>query len=438
MWFKVAWVRGLRLLFLLAWLMLLAGCQLLPSLAQESEPETLDGRILVWHSWNAADTAVLNGFITSFRQLHPDVTIVVVAYPANQLQQQYIQSTPLGFGPDLLIAPHEFLTPLHQANTIRNITDDLPEGYQQNFLPQSFDLGRVHDQLHALPLSLRPMALYYNRQLVPILPSNQTYDSLVLEASNGRPVGLNLEVSPSYMGIGAFGSDMFTATGALAADQTGLTNWLTWLSNNSQRNGVLLSQDGQLLRERFINGQLAYYTGFYDDWAELAAALNTDGETMVGVAPLPQGPFGQSRPLLWGEMMFFNPTSSDRQYEAALALAQFLANQEQSRRLMQQTKRVPANQLVRIDAAAYPEMAGFAAQGRTAVSIPTSFQPYVLGPATASMYTAVLSGVRTPTQAVCEYQANLIASIQNTTADLSACRPPTPTPSPTLTTTPQP
>jgi arabinogalactan oligomer / maltooligosaccharide transport system substrate-binding protein len=438
MWFKVAWVRGLRLLFLLAWLMLLAGCQLLPSLAQESEPETLDGRILVWHSWNAADTAVLNGFITSFRQLHPDVTIVVVAYPANQLQQQYIQATPLGFGPDLLIAPHEFLTPLHQANTIRNITDDLPEGYQQNFLPQSFDLGRVHDQLHALPLSLRPMALYYNRQLVPILPSNQTYDSLVLEASNGRPVGLNLEVSPSYMGIGAFGSDMFTPTGALAADQTGLTNWLTWLSNNSQRNGVLLSQDGQLLRERFINGQLAYYTGFYDDWAELAAALNVDGETMVGVAPLPQGPFGQSRPLLWGEMMFFNPTSSDRQYVAALALAQFLANQEQSRRLMQQTKRVPANQLVRIDAAAYPEMAGFAAQGRTAVSIPTSFQPYVLGPATASMYTAVLSGVRTPTQAVCEYQANLIASIQGSTADLSACRPPTPTPTPTLTTTPQP
>ncbi|MCA9982283.1 MAG: extracellular solute-binding protein, partial [Anaerolineales bacterium] len=223
--------------------------------------------------------------------------------------------------------------------------------------------------------------------------------------------------------IGAFGPGMFTAEGRLAADQPGLTNWLTWLSVNSQRRGMLVTQDEIVLRERFMNEQMVYYAGFYDEWAELSQALDQNGEIVVGVAPLPQGPFGQSRPLLRAEMMYFNPTSSETQYETALALARFLVNPEQNRRLMRETRRVPANQLVRIDTAVYPQIAGFAAQARTAVNIPAPFRPHILSPLTASLYTSVLSGVRTPTQAVCDYQATLIATMQGQQPDLTPCQP---------------
>lgn len=397
----------------------LAGCR--PVAASDSTPSRLTGRILVWHSWSGADTAVLNDLVTNFQVLHPNSHIILQYIPPAQLQADYLRATPLGFGPDLLIAPSELMLPLSNAGTLRDITPEIDAAYRQNFLPQSVALGERHGRVHAIPLALRPMGLFYNQRLIPTLPSIQTYDSLVLEASNGRPLGLNINPEPAYMGIGAFGPGMFTADGRLAATQPGLTNWLTWLSNNNQRRGVIITQDEILLKDRFMNEQLAYYPGFYDDWAEFSQALDVDGEEVVAIAPLPQGPFGQSRPLLRAELMFFNPTSSHNQYETALALARFLTNPEQSRRLMRETRRVPANQLVRVDAAVYPQIAAFAAQGRTAVAIPPAFRPHVLSPLTAGLYTSVLSGVSTPTQAVCGYQASLIANMQGRPPDLTNC-----------------
>ncbi|MCB8988915.1 MAG: extracellular solute-binding protein, partial [Ardenticatenaceae bacterium] len=264
----------------------------------------------------------------------------------------------------------------------------------QDYLSGAVQTLTYQDKLYGLPLSLRPMALYYNTQLVSAPAA--TLDEWLDQAANGASVALNTNFRPAFWGIQAFGGQAFDEQRRVILDQGGFANWLNWLRNAQDAPGMILSRDEASLRDLFFTGKAAYYTGSPDDLVDAKAALGIDN---VAVSVLPAGPIGPSGPLLDVEAIYFNHASAPTQTETAVLLAQFLTNASQSSTMMREIGRVPANRTVKVDPRLNPAVAGFAAQARTAVPVPNIPPMETLVALGDDIYKAVLEGVLEPAEA---------------------------------------
>ncbi|KAA3655678.1 MAG: extracellular solute-binding protein [Chloroflexi bacterium] len=350
------------------------------------EEPALEGRILFWHDWGTEDTAVLDELLAGFSALNPDVRVLTVAVPPGTLRQRYEETAVLGLGPDLLVLSDTDVRPLADANLIRSIPDDVTNA--DKFLSTALGSLRYDDHLYGFPLSLRPLALYYNADKVAEPPG--TLDALLQEARAGQSVALNAQFLHSLWGLPAFGGSLFDAEGRVVLNQGGYNSWLNWLKTAQETPGVILERNDEILRELFVSERVAYYVGSPQALPDLQEQM---GVARVRSTVLPAGPNGPAGPLLQVEAILFNQASSNHQIELALALADFLTNAEQNARLMRDTNRVPANRRVRVDQQTFPVIAGFAAQARTAVPVPQGPQMETLVASGEDMLRGVLTGI---------------------------------------------
>ncbi|GJM40207.1 MAG: hypothetical protein DHS20C20_04890 [Ardenticatenaceae bacterium] len=346
----------------------------------------MQGRILFWHDWDGEDTAVLNELIDGFHALHPEVRVVTIAVPSGMLRQRYEETASLGLGPDLLILSDADVRPFADTNLIRPLLDE--EINAEKFLSTALDSLRYQDALYGLPLSLRPVALYYNAEQVE--QPARTLEVLLQQAEAGQNVALNSQFTTSLWGISTFGGTLFNDEGQVVLDQGGFTNWLNWLKTAQEIPGITLDRNDATLRDLFVSERVAYYVGGPQALPDLRERM---GEAKVRATSLPAGPNGPSGPLLQVEAILFNQASSEQQAELALALADYLTNAEQNARLMRGTDRVPANRLVRVDQQLFPVIAGFIAQARTAVTVPQLTQMDTLIAEGDDMLRGVLTGL---------------------------------------------
>jgi len=378
----------LRKYFLLFTLLILSAC----TAGSTSTLAGTHGQILLWHSWNEEETATLARILNKFNEIYPDVDVISQAVPANELLSRYEQSASSGIGPDLFIGPNNWLMPLADQHLIQDLRPYAPA--TEEYLSRAVASLTYNEGLYGLPLALRPMALYYNTQMVTTPPA--TLDDWLIQAANENPSALNTNFKPAFWGIQAFGGQLFDEDSRIVLDQGGFANWLSWLKTAQDSPGMILSPDEATLRDLFFSGKAAFYTGNPDDLPAARAAL---GRENVAVAVLPAGPNGPSGPLLDVEAIYFNHATPPPQTETAVLLAKFLTNANQSATLMREIGRVPANRTVKVDPRIYPAEAGFAAQARTAVAYPNLPQMEPITAGGDDVYKAVLQGVIEPTEA---------------------------------------
>lgn len=378
--------------YLICLLLWLTACQGQQAESGASSGASSRGKILLWHSWEGTEAQVLSAVLREFDQIYPNLSVISQAVPANELRQRYEQAARLGLGPDLFIAPGEWLVPLAEAGLIQDLRAYEPA--TENYLSSALASLTYEQALYGLPLALRPMALYYNTALVDRPAA--TLDEWLAQTANGRSAAINVNFSAVFWGIQAFGGDLFDDTGRTVLDQGGFANWLSWLRNAQAAPGMILSRDVDSLRDLFFSGKAAYYTGSPDDLQAARAALGADG---VSVAVLPAGPNGPSGPLLHVEAIYFNQATPAAQTRQALLLAAFLTNATQSTTLMRELGRVPANRTVPVDPRLHPAEAGFAAQARTAVPVPHLPQAALVFSRGDEITRSVLEGVLDVTEA---------------------------------------
>lgn len=218
---------------------------------------------------------------------------------------------------------------------------------------------------------------------------------------------------PAYWGIESFGVGLFDPTGKFTLAESGFTEWLTWLLGVADSPGVILNPDAIALQQMYIEGRVAYYVAGPEELNMLGATM---GKDVVGVVPLPSGPTGPSGPLLPVDAVMLGTASSAEQTDAALAVARFLTNPQQSTIFMRDLGHIPANQDVSVDSRIYPVLAGFSRQARTAVVLPNDlFRDafYLLGD---RAYANVLAGTMTPEEAVCDFGLAVV-ELQGYTAE---------------------
>jgi arabinogalactan oligomer/maltooligosaccharide transport system substrate-binding protein len=278
-------------------------------------------------------------------------------------------------------------------------------------------LTQYRDQLFGFPLFLAPNALYYNKNLVTEPP--ESLDDLLVEAVAGNQVAFVPRFEEAYWGIQAFGEGLFDEQDRFTLVESGFTEWLSWLDKAQSASGVILNIDNASLLELFTSGEVAYYVAGPEAREPLTSMMDEEDSFEFGVVPLPAGLQGPAGPLLSAETILLYAFSSPEQNRIANALANFLVNQQQSIRFMRELDHVPANPVVNVDRRIYPIANGFTRQARTAVVLPNEIPTDPLVAAGDRAYVSVLSGVLTPTEAVCRFGQEVAAFQDYTAADMS-------------------
>ncbi len=372
------------LLFLL---FLLAACS-------SRGDNALRGSVLVWHSWEEEQAAVLDTVLENFVELNPDVNINTIYIPADRLLERYEVAAEAALGPDLVLAPSSFIRPLAEAGLIQPIGDLVGEAERDRYLPVALETVRYDDALYGLPESLRLMGLFYNKRLVTT-PAT-TLDELEQQANQGRRPGLSTNFVDAFWGVQAFGGQLFDENGAAVLDRGGFANWLDWLKTAQENPNFVLSRNPASLTTLFAEEEIAYLVNEPDVLADLQERM---GESVVGVAPLPSGPIGSAGPFVESNAFLFNIASSARQRELAVDLALFITNAEQETLLMRRAGRIPANRRVRVNPRVDTVAYSFFSQARSAVPLTNSARIQPVLERGEITYNQVLQGVIEPLEA---------------------------------------
>ena len=374
----------------------------------DEEADQLGGRILLWHAWNEEDSVVLDEVLGRFREIHPGVTIKVQRFEhQDALQAEFITSADAGLGPDVLIAPGEWVRPLADLGLIRPITTAATAEELERYVPITLAAMQYDDELFGLPEAVSTAVLFYRRAQVTTPPA--TLDELVEEANAGKIVALSSDFGDASWGLRAFGGRVFDEDGQIMLDRGGFANWLAWLKNARDAPGMILGLNRELLLQQFVEKKdITYFVGDYSDLDVVREALGADG---FGVAPLPAGPIGSAGSLLYVDGLLFSAASSDNQFEIAVELAKFLTNVEQSTTLMRLAQRAPANGKVRINQRLDPIVNIVNEQVRTAFVIPNVVGSEQAFSMVGDIFTQVLEGVLEPAQAATDIEETFRANL---------------------------
>lgn len=339
-------------IFLSVGLFLLTSCQ-----------SVLTPRLVLWHTWEGEQAQVINSAVNRFGEIFDDVVVVASYVPPDDLIERYMTTAEQGLGPDIFIAPNTALRELADAGLIKSLPEDTLN--PALYYTASLATATYQDQLYAVPFAMRPLAMYYNLDLIDN-PAT-TLSELIIQAEAGTGVAINTQFRQILWGVQAYGGQLLDDEGRIILNQGAFTNWLNWLLNANANPQIFLSRDTTTLRRLFFDERVAYYTGSASELPTIREQMGTDN---IGVVPLPAGPNGASGPLMQADLLMFNPSSAPSVQTHAIDLAIFLTNLEQANTFMRDLQLVPANRRVRVDLRTYPAIAGFIAQTRTAVTVP--------------------------------------------------------------------
>ncbi|MCB0192010.1 MAG: extracellular solute-binding protein [Anaerolineae bacterium] len=368
-----------------------------------------EGAILLWHDWTGAESAYLNSLLDRFRQLHPQVSVISVAVPQDELVATFQERTEAGLGPDLLLVDSSLAFEMAQAGLLKDLgqRDDIDRA---RFLGAALNTIRDGDQLYGLPFSLHTQVLYYNTELTSAPPS--TLEEWLTTISNTRKVAFNSDLIEAFWGVPAFGGRVLNEQGQWVLDRGGFVNWIDFIKTVQATPGFIVDTDPTRLQTIFETGEAAYFPGDSRALTQLQAAL---GEEQLGVAALPGGPSDEpAGPILKTDVFVFSWVAGSKETDLAMTLAEFMTNlEQQSRLIVDPMGRLPAHAQVRYGQNLAPAILELAKQSRTALPISFAQRP-IWNELTQDasnvneLYRLALAGIEPSNQAVQEISNQII------------------------------
>lgn len=378
----------MRSIFLLCSTFLLLSCQ---------SSEILSGDVLLWYAADEADARVLTTMLADYEMDEPDINVVAVSIPVDELAGQYATAASQGLGPDIVLSSAENIHVWASTGVIRQID---PADFNDLVRPIAQQATYYRQQSYGVPLAVNPLVLYYNT--TQINEAAQTLDVWLDQARNGQRILLHNHPESLFWGVKTFGGTLMDTEGNITLTPRPLIEWLNWLQTTQSGGDLVLSRDLKLLQERFLAGEAAYMTG--DSRFILQASTTLTGT--IRMAPLPAGQ-EKSGSLVEVETFMINRHAEARQVAIATHLIRYLTNAEQSATWLRETGRIPANQEVRIDQRLYPLLSP--ATGGVDAGIPytNDIDLIMLHELSNPLFADVLSGNSEPQDAVCEFGRRL-------------------------------
>ena len=367
-----------------------------------SQPEKLQGNILILLPLNDPSNAMIAVGLQEFKKLNPDVNIIIEYEDTDQLSSRFIQQAQKGLGATAIIDFSRRIPELAKLEYIQPIAEKSID-LSRYFAP-TLNQVRYQGKIYGVPLASETRILCYNQAKLkisqdPILSQPPTkLDGLIERAIKGYSVGMVSSFEDTFWGMGSFGGSFLDSEGNINPQLEGWAKWLEWLKNAStQPNFVLVRERQHILHEAFAQGRLTYYVCNSNEILDLRKTLHND----LKVAVLPGASF-PAAPLLYTRVIMFNHSASSNEINIALALAKFLTNPEQQiYGIVASQSYIPSNRNVSLDIRLLPIESVLLQQAKTVIAIPID-ELETLMPVWEEgelLYQKVIAGEISPTEA---------------------------------------
>ncbi|NJN17232.1 MAG: extracellular solute-binding protein [Oscillochloris sp.] len=271
-----------------------------------------------WPALSGAELDFVRQQIPNF-EAQTGLTVEILDVPFDNLQQQFIQATPAGEGPDLLYGLNDWTGVLAEGGFIADLTDQIDSS---QYLENPLQSVTYQDRIWAVPESYEVVTQYYNPDVLP--EGAESLDGLQTTQLDTAEYALAFDITNFYFAapfLYAVGGQLFDDQGNFVLTEEAATTWLTELRDLQQQAQFPAEVTGEAARALFLGGNAgSYYSGPWD----VAEVRNAEFDWQL--APLPSVNGQPAQPFL-GTKALFVSSQSDCQ-EAALELARFITGQE--------------------------------------------------------------------------------------------------------------
>lgn len=289
----------------------------------------------------------LSGLETGFRQIHPATRFQFSVYPDDRISDAISRRNRGGLGPDLLFINGSTARELLAKGLIDPFSAD--PALVHLFNPSDLNRMRTSSgQLAGLPVLIEPQVACFNRKSVPNAPS--TLSELLKTSAGGHSIGLSVEIESLLWTAGSMGAIEALMNAAAGQRPTGearqrIADWLIWLQNASDQNGVSFFANQLSLQDEFSAGRLAWITCSSTSLPRLRKSLGP----ALGVASLPNGPRGIASPVNRLRVLALGRSSSKEGRKRALDFSHFSVNPLVQRGISLGSQTLlPANRFVQV------------------------------------------------------------------------------------------
>ena len=249
--------------------------------------------------------------MAQYQKDNPGVTVNVQEIPFAQIFAKFTTDVASGgASADMFTAPNDDLGNWVRAGLVAPLDTQLA-GKLGGVSQAGIDGMTVDGKIYAVPGIIKAVALYYNKSTIPTPPA--TTADLLAMVKAGKKLVLNENNYHNYGFFPAFGGQLTDSTGKCIADQGGYADAMQYLVDLKAAGATFQSDGGKAdtlfktgAADMIINGPwvLGDYKGALAD--------------KLGVAPMPAGPKGPSKPLSGIDGFYLNPnsTNTDAGYRA--------------------------------------------------------------------------------------------------------------------------
>ncbi|MFT5431461.1 MAG: arabinogalactan oligomer/maltooligosaccharide transport system substrate-binding protein, partial [Myxococcota bacterium] len=336
-----------------------------PYVSKVTEPVT----ITLWHAYRAAERKALKAAVDRFHTLGSPITITLRIVPFDAFNDKIKVVVPEGRGPDLFIFAHDLVGAWSEMGFLEPLNQWTEEQDTEPFLPTTVQALVYRNALYGLPMAFKCVALYYNKALVKVPPTDMESLLAVAKANTDgkEKYGLVYEAANTYFHapwVHGFGGEILGEGDVPAAD--------------SVASIAALSFARTLVRDHKVtpaNVTTAMVSGYFND---SNAAMVINGPWMrgeiegidYGVVPLPPVAAGKpTKPFLGVEAVFMNKRGSQKQ--AAWEVMRFLVSDEAATIRFEQGQQPVANKAL-WNGTVEPTMAAFRQQAENTVVMSSS------------------------------------------------------------------
>lgn len=259
-----------------------------------------------WADTEPATQAGLRKLIGAFEQAHPDIKVKSQPISFTDIEQRLLLQVRSGNAPDVaeLAGNDTFATAETQA--LQPLDQLAGSAYEQSIIPAELQLGKVDGKLVAVPWTVGPVGLWYNKKVLkdagvdPAVPPT-TWDELLADAKavhekNPKTIALGLDSTDRTFGldtnwpiIKSFGGQPFQGSQATASSP-GFTAYLDFVRKIARSGYTPVNQKAGFFRQPAASDQVAFTVdGPYLKSVVQSTAKLTDQQfyDTWGVAPLP-------------------------------------------------------------------------------------------------------------------------------------------------------
>ncbi|MPZ82787.1 MAG: extracellular solute-binding protein [Actinophytocola sp.] len=311
-----------------------------------SDSGTENGKTVIrFANWADAEPNTQPGIralIQKFEALHPDITVKSEPVSYSDIEHQLILQVQSGNAPDVAELQGNYTFTLAETGTLQPLDDLATDQFKQSIIPNELKLGEIDGKLVAIPWTVGPFALWYNKKLMkqagldPAKPPQTWQDMLTalqaIHAKSPKVIGLGIDSTNRTYGLDlnwpimkSFGAEPFKGNQA-SVDTPEMKAYLNFMRDLTAKGYTQANQKGGFFRQPAASDQVA----FTIDGPYVKGVVQSVNKSMTddqfyetwGVAPLPSNT-GQhfSAPTDHQLVMFGN----SKNQKAAWEFMQFLS-----------------------------------------------------------------------------------------------------------------